>query len=96
MKKILLSLMAITALAGAGEIKDRFDEINKSNNHNYRIEQKLNLILEQYMAEEAESEARQEAIDTGIEKTKAGLKKGTNWLKGKYNEMVEDEGSENQ
>lgn len=82
-----ISLLAIVSFAG--EIKTEFENINKMENVDARIEKKLDLILSQYIKKEKEEEDQKAAINNAIEKTKIGIKSGASWISDKTQEILD-------
>jgi len=90
-----LLVTSFCSTAFAGEIKDNFEQINQLRDIDTRIEKKLDLIIAQYIKDEIAAEQRQQMVDTTIEKTTEGIKKGANWISDKANELINKEAPEN-
>ena len=89
MKNILLSIALITTMLSAGEIKNKFEEINKTNFSSIdkstmlqlsRIEQKLDLIINEMIKKEKEDEELAKTIQESTNKAKTMINNSTNWV----------------
>ncbi len=91
MKKYFsLTLLLSSLCIHAGEIKDTFEKINLESDQNIRIEKKLDLIIAQFIKDEAMAEMREEVIDNTIDKTKEGIHEGASWLIKKADKILEE------
>ena len=98
MKKIILTGLAIslttTLMAQKiGPIETKYNQINISAKGAeniqllHRVEKKLDIILNKMIEDERKQIAREEKIDSTIEKTKTSLKKGLSWISDKTKEI---------